>query len=107
MELLTLMPLSIWDPFIAFGSAIMHVSRKTSGILVLAHSIFSPVFGADNGWTPGAVHHVPHRCHPSRLDPAVRQADQVLTQYAVAPTQGARAPEETWSRTGRSSVRRP
>ena len=51
MELLTLMPLSIWDPFIAFGSAIMQPLYCVSGILVLAHSIFSPVFGADNGWT--------------------------------------------------------
>ena len=52
MELLTLIPLSIWDPFIAFGSAIMQpLYWVVSGILVLAHSIFSPVFGTDNGWT--------------------------------------------------------
>jgi YidC/Oxa1 family membrane protein insertase len=52
MELLMLIPLSIWDPFIAVGSAIMQpLYWVVSGILVLAHSIFSPVFGADSGWT--------------------------------------------------------
>ena len=43
MELLPLIPMSIWDPFIAFGSAIMQpLYWVVSGILVLAHSIFSP-----------------------------------------------------------------
>jgi YidC/Oxa1 family membrane protein insertase len=51
MELL-LIPMSIWDPFIAVGSAIMQpLYWVVSGILVLAHSIFSPVLGADSGWT--------------------------------------------------------
>jgi YidC/Oxa1 family membrane protein insertase len=51
MELL-LIPLSIWDPFIAFGSAIMQpLYWVVSGILVLAHDIFAPVFGSDSGWT--------------------------------------------------------
>ena len=52
MEILTLIPLSIWDPFIAFGSAIMQpLYWVVSGILVLAYDIFAPVFGADSGWT--------------------------------------------------------
>ena len=52
MELLMLIPMSIWDPFIAVGSAIMQpLYWVVSGILVLAHSIFSPVFGPDSGWT--------------------------------------------------------
>ena len=51
MELL-LIPMSIWDPFIAVGSAIMQpLYWVVSGILVLAHSLFSPLLGADNGWT--------------------------------------------------------
>src|SRR6187551_810370 len=51
MELL-LIPMSIWDPFIAIGSAIMQpLYWVVSGILVLAHSLFSPLLGADNGWT--------------------------------------------------------
>jgi YidC/Oxa1 family membrane protein insertase len=51
MELL-LIPMSIWDPFIAIGSAIMQpLYWVVSGILVLAHSLFAPIFGEDNGWT--------------------------------------------------------
>src|SRR5215217_5331428 len=51
MELLML-PLSIWDPFIAVGSAIMQpLYWVVSGILVLFHSLWSPVLGADSGWT--------------------------------------------------------
>jgi len=51
MELL-LIPMSIWDPFIAVGSAIMQpLYWVVSGILVLAYHIFAPVFGADSGWT--------------------------------------------------------
>ncbi|HET9873217.1 MAG TPA: membrane protein insertase YidC [Propionibacteriaceae bacterium] len=45
-------PMGIWDPFIAVGSAIMQpLYWVVSGILVLAHKLFSPVFGADSGWT--------------------------------------------------------
>ncbi|MBA3528837.1 MAG: membrane protein insertase YidC [Propionibacteriaceae bacterium] len=44
--------MSIWDPFIAVGSAIMTpLYWVVSGILVLFHSLWSPLFGADNGWT--------------------------------------------------------
>ncbi len=51
MELL-LIPMSIWDPFISIGSTIMQpLYWVVSGILVLFHSLWSPVFGADNGWT--------------------------------------------------------
>ena len=47
-----LVPLSIWDPFIAVGSAIMRpLYWVVSGLLVLFHNLWSPVFGADNGWT--------------------------------------------------------
>jgi YidC/Oxa1 family membrane protein insertase len=47
-----LIPLSIWDPFIAVGSAIMQpLYWVVSGILVLFHSLWSPLFGPDNGWT--------------------------------------------------------
>ena len=50
--LLTLMPMSIWDPFIAIGSAIMRpLYWVVSGILVLFHSLWSPLLGADSGWT--------------------------------------------------------
>jgi YidC/Oxa1 family membrane protein insertase len=54
MELLLplMLPLSIWDPFIAVGSAIMQpLYWVVSGILVLFHSLWSPLFGADSGWT--------------------------------------------------------
>ena len=45
MDLL-LIPMSIWDPFIAVGSAIMQpLYWVVSGILVLAHSLFSPLLG--------------------------------------------------------------
>ncbi len=47
-----LIPLGIWDPFISVGSAIMQpLYWVVSGILVLAHTMFSPLFGANNGWT--------------------------------------------------------
>ncbi len=47
-----LVPLGIWDPFIAVGSAIMQpLYWVVSGILVLAHSLFAPILGADSGWT--------------------------------------------------------
>ena len=47
-----LVTMSIWDPFITIGSAIMQpLYWVVSGILVLFHAIFAPVFGTDNGWT--------------------------------------------------------
>ncbi len=47
-----LVPLSIWDPFIAVGGAIMRpLYWVVSGLLVLFHNLWSPVFGPDNGWT--------------------------------------------------------
>jgi YidC/Oxa1 family membrane protein insertase len=47
-----MLPLSIWDPFVAFGSAIMQpLYWVVSGILVLFHSLWSPLLGADSGWT--------------------------------------------------------
>ena len=54
MELLLplMLPMSIWDPFIAVGSAIMQpLYWVVSGILVLFHSLWSPLLGADSGWT--------------------------------------------------------
>jgi YidC/Oxa1 family membrane protein insertase len=51
MELL-LLPMSIWDPFISIGSAIMQpLYWVVSGILVLFHSLWSPLLGKDSGWT--------------------------------------------------------
>jgi YidC/Oxa1 family membrane protein insertase len=51
-QLLLMLPLSIWDPFIAIGSAIMTpLYWVVSGILVLFHSLWSPLLGADSGWT--------------------------------------------------------
>jgi YidC/Oxa1 family membrane protein insertase len=47
-----LLPMSIWDPFVAVGSAIMQpLYWVVSGILVLFHTLWAPVFGADSGWT--------------------------------------------------------
>ena len=44
--------LSIWDPFVSIGSTIMQpLYWVVSGILVLFHSVWSPLFGTDNGWT--------------------------------------------------------
>ena len=44
--------LSIWDPFVSIGSTIIQpLYWVVSGILVLFHSVWSPVFGASNGWT--------------------------------------------------------
>ena len=54
MELLLplMLPLSIWDPFIAVGSAIMTpLYWVVSGILVLFHSLWAPLLGSDSGWT--------------------------------------------------------
>ncbi len=51
MELL-LIPMAIWDPFVSIGSAIMQpLYWVVSGILVLAHALWSPVFGERSGWT--------------------------------------------------------
>jgi YidC/Oxa1 family membrane protein insertase len=47
-----LVPLGFWDPFISIGSAIMQpLYWVVSGILVLFHWIWAPVFGTDSGWT--------------------------------------------------------
>ena len=47
-----MLPLSIWDPFIAVGSAIMTpLYWVVSGILVLFHSLWAPLLGSDSGWT--------------------------------------------------------
>jgi YidC/Oxa1 family membrane protein insertase len=44
--------MSIWDPFVSIGSTIMQpLYWVVSGILVLFHSVWSPVFGTDSGWT--------------------------------------------------------
>ena len=44
--------LSIWDPFVSIGSTIMQpLYWVVSGILVLFHSVWSPLFGTDSGWT--------------------------------------------------------
>src|SRR5918997_5969588 len=53
MELLPLLiPMAWYDPFVAIGSAIMTpLYWVVSGILVLAHGLFSPLFGAESGWT--------------------------------------------------------
>ncbi len=52
MLLPLMLPLSIWDPFIAVGSAIMTpLYWVVSGILVLFHSLWAPLLGADSGWT--------------------------------------------------------
>jgi len=52
IEALSLVPLSIWDPFVSIGSAIMQpLYWVVSGILVLFHTVWTPVFGPDSGWT--------------------------------------------------------
>ena len=51
MEFL-MVAMSIWDPFIKLGSTIMQpLYWVVSGILVFFHSVWSPLLGADNGWT--------------------------------------------------------
>ena len=51
-DLIPLIPLSIWDPFVAIGGAIMRpLYWVVSGLLVLFHSLWSPLLGADSGWT--------------------------------------------------------
>ena len=59
MELLLplLIPMAWYDPFVAIGSAIMQpLYWVVSGILVLAHSIFSPIFGERQRLDLGPVH---------------------------------------------------
>jgi YidC/Oxa1 family membrane protein insertase len=54
MELLLtlLIPMAWYDPFVSIGSAIMQpLYWVVSGILVLSHGLFAPVFGSDSGWT--------------------------------------------------------
>jgi YidC/Oxa1 family membrane protein insertase len=53
MELLPLLiPMAWYDPFVSIGSAIMQpLYWVVSGILVLSHWLFSPIFGDDSGWT--------------------------------------------------------
>lgn len=47
-----LLPMSIWSPFVALGSAIMQpLYWVVSGLLVLFHTLWAPVFGVDSGWT--------------------------------------------------------
>jgi YidC/Oxa1 family membrane protein insertase len=47
-----LVTMGIFDPFKAVGSAIMQpLYWVVSGILVLFHTLWSPVFGPDSGWT--------------------------------------------------------
>ncbi len=49
---LLLTPMSIWDPFVKFGSTIMQpLYWVVSGILVLFHSLWSPLLGPNSGWT--------------------------------------------------------
>ena len=48
---LLLTSLSIWDPFVSIGSTILQpLYWVVSGILVLFHSLFSPLLGPDSGW---------------------------------------------------------
>jgi YidC/Oxa1 family membrane protein insertase len=54
MELLLplLIPMAWYSPFVSIGSAIMQpLYWVVSGILVLAHGLFAPVFGTGSGWT--------------------------------------------------------
>ena len=53
MDLLPLLiPMAWYDPFVTIGSAIMTpLYWVVSGILVLAHGLFAPVFGSASGWT--------------------------------------------------------
>ncbi len=47
-----LVTMGIFDPFKAVGSAIMQpLYWVVSGILVIFHTVWSPVFGPDSGWT--------------------------------------------------------
>ena len=98
MELLPLIPMSIWDPFIAFGSAIMQpLYWVVSGILVLAHSIFSPVFGADSGWTWALSIMFLTVVIRIALIPLFVKQIKSSRNHAAAAAQGAGAAEEAWS----------
>src|SRR5215213_4986970 len=47
-----LVSMGIWDAIKDLGSAIMQpLYWVVSGILVLFHSLFTPLLGADSGWT--------------------------------------------------------
>src|SRR3712207_5935602 len=47
-----MIPMGIWDPFIAVGSAIMQpLYWVVSGLLVLFHALWSPLLGENSGWT--------------------------------------------------------
>lgn len=47
-----LLPLSIWDSFMGILSAMMQpLYWAVSGTVVFFHWVFSPVFGADSGWS--------------------------------------------------------
>ena len=54
MELLLplLIPMAWYSPLVSIGSAIMQpLYWVVSGILVLAHGLFAPLFGSQSGWT--------------------------------------------------------
>ena len=52
MTLLQLTPMAIWDSIVGFFETIMWpLYWAVSGLLVLFHKLWSPVFGPDNGWT--------------------------------------------------------
>ena len=47
-----LIPMAFWDPIFAFFGAIMQpLYWVVSGLLVLFHALWAPLFGTDNGWT--------------------------------------------------------
>ena len=44
--------LSIWDSIMAAGSALMQpLYWAVSGLIVFFHWLFTPLLGADSGWT--------------------------------------------------------
>ena len=97
----------LWDPFVAIGSAIMQpLYWVVSGILVLAHNLFAPIFGSRLRLDLDAVDRDADRDDPGRVDPAVRQADQVVPLDAAAAAPGARAAEEVRPRSGEARVKR-
>ena len=53
MELLPLLvPMGLWDSIVGIGSAIMQpLYWAVSGLLVVFHSLWAPLLGADSGWT--------------------------------------------------------
>ncbi len=47
-----LVPMSIWSSIVQFGSTIIQpLYWAVSGLLVLFHTLWSPLLGADSGWT--------------------------------------------------------